>query len=248
LFELNDEHAKGKHVVICIPTVTKPYPECLNSLEKEVPLLDEAGWKHSTVYEIGCPYISHARSQMLRKAMDAKATVVVFIDHDLSWAPGDLLKLIEAKGAVVAGTYRFKREPIEYMGTLMSDIDGNPQERADGGLRAACVPAGFLKITEECVDHFIKSYPELLYGLRHTPSIDLFNHGARDHCWIGEDYAFCRRWIECGGEIVLMPDLHIDHHLPDEVFKGHYAGYLRRRPGGDLDGTEVHEIMATGKK
>lgn len=30
---------------------------------------------------------------MLRKALDAQADVIVFIDHDVSWAPGDLLKL-----------------------------------------------------------------------------------------------------------------------------------------------------------
>jgi len=224
----------AKHVVICIPTVTKPYQVCLDSLEASAPLLEKAGWKHSTVYEIGCPYISHARAQMLRKALDAKATTIVFIDHDLSWRPEDLLTLIEAEGKVVAGTYRFKREPVEYMGVLIPDINGLPQERKDGGLRASYVPAGFLKITEDGVNHFIDSYPELLYGIRHTPSIDLFNHGARDHCWIGEDYAFCRRWTECGGEIVLMPDLNIDHHDGDTAYEGNYAKYLRQRPGGDL--------------
>lgn len=223
-----------KHVVICIPTLTKPYQVCLDSLEGSVPLLEKAGWKHSTVYEVGCPYVSHARSEMLRKALDAKATTIMFIDHDLSWRPEDLLTVVEAKGNVVAGTYRFKREPEEYMGSLMPDINGVPQERDDGGLRAAYVPAGFLKITEEGVNHFINSYPELLYGIRHTPSIDLFNHGARDHCWIGEDYAFCRRWTEAGGEIVLMPDLNINHHQGDNVYVGNYATYLRKRPGGDL--------------
>lgn len=225
-----------RHVVVCIPTRDKPSLACLNSLKKSVPLLEAAGWKHSTVYEVGCPYISHARAQMLRKALDAKATTIVFIDDDLSWEPENLLTLIEAKGNVVAGTYRFKRDPVEYMGQLMPDANGFPQEREDGGLRASCVPAGFLKITEDCVNHFIDSYPELLYGIRHTPSIDLFNHGARDHCWIGEDYAFSRRWTECGGEIVLMPDLNIDHH-GDKVYKGNYRKYLRSIPGGDL-----HEV------
>jgi len=222
-----------KHLVICIPTRDKPSQACLDSLEASVPLLEKAGWKHSTVYEIGCPYVSHARAQMLRKAMDAKATAVMFIDDDLSWEPEALLTVADAKGNVVAGTYRFKREPVEYMGMLMPDVNGLPQEREDGGLRASYVPAGFLKITEDCVNHFVDSYPELLYGVRHTPSIDLFNHGARDHCWIGEDYAFCRRWTECGGEIVLMPDLDITHH-GDKAYYGNYHKYLRAQPGGDL--------------
>ena len=64
------------------------------------------------VHEVGSPYISAARATMLRKALDAKADVIVFIDHDLSWRPGDLLKLIETTGDVVGGTYRFKQDEV----------------------------------------------------------------------------------------------------------------------------------------
>ena len=39
--------------------------------------------------------VSGARAAMLRKALDAKADVIVFIDHDVSWAPEDLVKLIK---------------------------------------------------------------------------------------------------------------------------------------------------------
>ena len=81
-------------VVLCIPTLTRPYAQTLASIEASVPYLDAAGWDHAMVSEIGCPYISGARATMLRKALDAQADVIVFIDHDLSWRPADLLKLI----------------------------------------------------------------------------------------------------------------------------------------------------------
>ena len=92
-----------KKVIFAIPTITKPYQVCLDSLEASIPLIQAAGWEDGMVSEVGCPYISVARSKLLRKAMDAKADVVVFIDHDLSWEPHDLLKLIETEGDVVAG-------------------------------------------------------------------------------------------------------------------------------------------------
>src|SRR5574343_444851 len=98
----------AKYVVFCIPTVKQPYQVTLDSLKASLPLIEEAGWKHSMVYEVGSPYISCARSTMLRKALDAMATHIVFIDHDLSWEPQDLLTLIEAEGDVVSGNYRFK--------------------------------------------------------------------------------------------------------------------------------------------
>ncbi|MFZ3044038.1 MAG: hypothetical protein WA058_02945, partial [Minisyncoccia bacterium] len=66
-----------KKVVFCIPTISKPYQCMLDSLEASLKLIVEAGWEEGAVYQIGCPYISAARSMMLRKALDAKATVVV---------------------------------------------------------------------------------------------------------------------------------------------------------------------------
>jgi len=220
-------------VIFCIPTITKPYQVMLDSLEASVPLLEKAGWEHGMVNEIGCPYISAARSMMLRKALDAKADVIVFIDHDLSWEPSALLKLIETDGDVVSGNYRFKSDDeVEYMGALLPDPDGNPQVRDDGCVKAFSIPAGFLKITKRCVNIFMRQNPELLYGDRFAPHVDLFNHGAHEFVWYGEDYAFSRRWIAGGNEIVVIPDINLDHWRDDKCYKGNFHEYLMTLPGG----------------
>lgn len=221
-------------VIFCIPTTKKPYQATLDSLAASIPLIKEAGWEEGMVSEIGCPYISHARSTMLRKALDAKADVVVFIDHDVSWKPRDLLTLIETKGDVVCGTYRFKKDEEEYMGAVLSNTDGTPLVREDGNLLAHSAPAGFLKVTKEAVNKFMTAYPDLIYGEKYSPYVDLFNHGAHKGVWYGEDYAFCRNWRECGGEIVLIPDLDISHHTTEKEYVGNFHNFLRRQPGGDL--------------
>lgn len=228
-------------VVFCIPTVTKPYSVCLESLKASLPALDAAGWEHYMVSEIGNPYISGARSTMLRKALDAKADVIVFIDHDLSWGPEALLKLVETEGDVVAGTYRFKQEEVEYMGGLLPDVHGRPQVREDGCVKAYCIPAGFLKITKAGVNKFMRSYPELSYGPdQFALYTDLFNHGAYQGVWYGEDYSFSRRWLACGGDIWVIPNLNIDHHTKDAVYRGNYHEYLLHQPGGSHSDNPVH--------
>lgn len=221
-----------KRVVFCIPTVTKPYQACLDSLKASVPLIQKAGWSDHVVFQVGCPYISAARSLMLRKAIDAKADSIVFIDHDLSWEPEDLLKLIEAPGEVVAGTYRYKKEPEEYMGGLVSGIGGGPVVRDDGCIKAFCIPAGFLKITRAGINHFISDYPELTYGEKSSPHIDLFNHGAHKGIWYGEDYAFSRNWTEKCGEIWVVPDLNITHWAGEKPYPGNMHKFLLKQPGG----------------
>jgi len=158
--------------------------------------------------------------------------VIVFLDYDLSWRPPDLLTLIEQPGDVVAGLYRFKKDEVEYMGVISTNGDGTPRVYPDGTLRAEKVPAGFLKITTAAVDRFMKAHPELTYGPVFNPSTDLFNHGAYQGVWWGEDFSFSRRWRECGGEIVVIPDLSLVHHSSDVAYPGNFHEFLMACPGG----------------
>lgn len=215
-------------VVFCTPSLAGPTAPYVRALEASIPLIKEAGWQEGYAQEIGNPYISAARSGLTRKALDASADVLVYLDYDLSWRPEDLLKLIETPGDVVAGTYRYKKPAEEYMGHVYTLADGTPQCRSDGCIKASRAPAGFLKLTRYAIDIFMRAYPELTYGPKSNPSVDLFNHGAHEGVWYGEDYAFCRNWENAGGEIWIVPDLNIDHHRGDETFKGNFHHYLRR--------------------
>lgn len=220
-----------KTVVLCVPTVTRPYQQTLDSIAASVPLLDAKGYNHKLVTTVGNPYISAARSTMLRKALDAKADVIVFIDHDVSWKPDDMLKLIETEGDVVAGLYRFKKDEEHYMG-VYDDAYGALKIREDGAIKATRIPAGFMKITAGAVNRFMTEYPELCYGQKYNLHVDLFNHGAIDGAWWGEDYAFSKRWCDIGGDIWVVPDLDINHHSTEKEYKGNVHHFLMRQPGG----------------
>ncbi len=172
---------------------------------------------------------------MTRRALDAGADVVVYLDYDLSWEPGDLLKLLETDGDVVSGLHRFKKDEVEYMGVLHCGSDFRPRVRADGALAAEKVPGGFLKVTKAGIQRFMRAYPELLYGDPDRYSIDLFNHGAHKGVWYGEDYSFSRRWVEIGGEIWVVPDMDIVHHGEEKAYAGNYHRFLMRQPGGSDD-------------
>lgn len=230
------EEKPKKHVVLCLPTLVRPFQQTLDAIRASVPALEAAGWHHSLVNEIGCPYISAARATMLRKALDAKATVVVFIDHDMSWPPEDLVRLIETDGDVVCGTYRFKKDEEEYMGSLEGEY---PITRADGCIKMAWGPAGFLKVTRAAVNRIMTAYPELCYGEKCAPAVDLFQHGAHKGTWWGEDAAFGRRWNECGGDLWCIPDLALTHHSADQAYPGNFHEYMLRQPGGSKSSNPI---------
>ncbi len=221
-----------KKVIFATPSLNGPIVPYIKSMKKSIPLITKAGWEEGYIQEIGCPYISAARATMTRKALTANADVIIYIDYDLSWRSEDLLKLLTTEGDVVAGTYRYKKDEEEYMGDMLPDDQNRPIVRSDGCIKAGHVPAGFLKVTVNALRKYAKAYPELLYGDILTPSLDLFNHGAHNGVWYGEDYAFSRRWTDCGGEIWLIPDMNLDHHNGDKIYKGNFHKYLLRQPGG----------------
>lgn len=230
-------------VCLCIPTLVNggqngPHPATLASIAASVPMLDRMDVKHRVVSEVNNPYISQARSVMLRKALDWGADRVMFIDHDVSWQAEDLPKLLCTDGDCVAGLYRFtKADPSdchEYMGTVYCGPDGRPETREDGCIKAELVPGGFLSISRKGINLAMGAYPDLLYGERCRPHLDLFNHGAWDWIWYGEDYAMSRRWREGVGPIWVRPDLSLSHWRGDTEYSGNYHNFLRRQPGGDL--------------
>lgn len=224
-------------VIFCVPSRKKAHPAFFDSLEKTVPLIIEAGFHEGMTFQTGCPYISGARASMLKQALNAKADIIVFLDDDVSWEPTALLKLVQAEGEVVAGTYRTKEDDDNYMGRVLMDEHGRPSTvRADGCIQMACVPAGFLKVTKEAIFKYMRAYPELCYGPPWDYAVDLFQHGAHQGLWWGEDYAFCRRWNAIGGEIWLIPDIDVDHNdwESDKVYRGNFHQYMMRQPGGKL--------------
>lgn len=223
-----------KKVVLATPSLAGPTEAYMLSLKASVEPLRAAGYEVRAEQEIGCPYISEARSKLLRKALDFKADDIVFIDYDISWKPEGLLKLLSLDHEMVAGTYRFKDKEEKYMGVLEDGPNHSPIRLKDGCIVAQCAPAGFLRITPKAVDRFMTKFPELSYGPKYSPFIDIFNHGAFNGAWWGEDYAFCRRFREAGGQALIYPDIDLIHHDGKTGYSGNFHMFLRRQPGGDL--------------
>lgn len=225
--------SEKKKVVFCVPVWGMPFDATVKSLEASLPLVEAAGYEHGMAQILNMPYISAARATMLRAAMDAKADIVVFIDQDVAWDPQDMVTLIQTEGDVVAGTYRCKIDEEQYMGVLETDDNQRPIVReSDGALKTKLAPAGFLKITKEAVDRFMVAYPELCYGPQYHLSVDIFNHGVHNRVWWGEDYSFTRRWVDKCGDLWTVPNLNIDHHTKDKIYRGNLHEFLLRQPGG----------------
>lgn len=246
-------------VVICTPYMKAPPQVYVDSMKATSDALKEAGYEGGCVLEVGNAYISYARMILLRNAMDHAPKCIVFIDYDLEWDAASFMRLIETEGDVVAGNYRYKQPVEEYMGSLISGPVGEdriqrPIQRPDGCVMALCAPAGFLKITPNAVNSFMKAYPERIVQPLWRPSIDMFHQGAKDGTFWGEDFAFSRDWRNMGQTLWIQPNLNISHHewtteeqraAGEGETRGHpgnFRDYLFRQPGGSADPVRIRAV------
>jgi predicted O-methyltransferase YrrM len=219
--------------------------KCHQSLAAAYQLLHAAGIAHDEHIVENCPCLPTARNTLVAMFLnDPQATDLFFVDADVGFEPTAVLRVLERPEGIVAGIYPLKRDAGGYP-VKPKTIDDVPIGRA-GLVEADFLPAGFMRIKRICFDSLMAAYPELRYAdsvvevLNLPPGIttmfDFFHMGidAKTQRWTTEDYAFCQRWRDIGGQLWILPDINFEHVGP-KAYSGNYEKYLRGLPGGADD-------------
>jgi hypothetical protein len=114
----------------------------------------------------------------------------------------------------VAGIYPTRAEPIRYNVRYLD----KPQLWADPVtklLEVQCAPTGFMKISRNCITKMIEAYPKT--GFHHESATKEF-YPLFDYIYseelkykFGEDYSFCIRWRDIGGQVWIDPEISMGH-------------------------------------
>jgi hypothetical protein len=169
--------------------------------------------------------ISRARNNMASEFLhDESLTHLFFIDADLGFDPTALLRYLAFDKELVCGVYPLKRLDVAgirastapndavaeaasylYSSTISLRDDNLP---VDGFLRAEYGATGFMLIRRSVLERMAESYAALRYGGDHAVSgakaklrHAFFDTMIADGESLPEDYSFCRRWRDIGGEI-----------------------------------------------
>lgn len=197
-------------------------------------------WGQPKLYiHANCSIITRARNAILAQFLASGCDVMVTLDDDIAWDGGELIRLIEHDGDMVAGIYRTKEDRPVYHCRLVDPL-ADPDQSL---IEADRVPAGFLKLSRSCVQRMTEVYGHLAYFEPHVPgrqAHDLFSFMVEDGTFWGEDYTFCKRWRAIGGRIWVDPDMTLHHigqspekgddglfRLKEKTFTGNYAAWLR---------------------
>jgi hypothetical protein len=223
----------SKHIWLAIPAYTgQIHLATMRSIMTDWKALRERGDSLELYDEAGNPYIADARAQIVSCFLASKADTLVFVDSDVSWEAGALLRLIDAPEDVVAGIYPFRADPIAYPIDWLPE-KAIPYNQKTGLIQVRGVPAGFLKITRSCLEKMVEAYKDLEFHCEKAPEKTAWAlfagyrvNGGRDK--LGEDYAFCARWRDIGGTVWAMPEVKMGH-CGFKTFYGSLGEWLRNR-------------------
>jgi hypothetical protein len=185
-----------------------------------------AGVELQIAFLPGCSLITHARNQLVQDFLDSECARLVFVDSDVAWEPGALLRLAGHTADVVGGAYRLKQDDEAYPVVWLD----RPELWAENGLlEVRSLPGGFLSISREALTKLRDAHPGRGYSHYGKPYHGFFHAPIRDGGMYGEDAAFCADWLDLGGKLWLDPELKLTHVGGHKAFAGCIGDWLRSR-------------------
>jgi len=180
-------------------------------------------------------------------------THLLFIDADITFNPISIVRMIHANKDIVAGAYpkkglnwdkviplvqqnqhaHLQQISCEYAVNFKSIDELNVE---NGFIPIDYAGTGFMLIQRHVLETMVKHHPELKYtndvlGYDHPKNRDFFYSlfdcliDPTSKRYLSEDYAFCKRWLNLGGEIWLDLTCQLSH-MGSYDFKGDVLKHL----------------------
>jgi hypothetical protein len=195
----------------------------------------------------GDALITRARADLVALFLDdPAATHLLFVDADIGFEPDQVMRLIACGADMVGGAYPIKRVNWDKARKVIES--GRPNIRStvldyvlevedperiaivEGFARVRYAGTGFLMIRRHALERMCRHHAALQFRREHSiadPLAGSANRFALFECmidqatgiYLSEDFSFCRRWTEMGGEIWADLTSRLDHVGP-AIFYG----------------------------
>jgi hypothetical protein len=215
-------------IFVAIPTYDgKILAGTVKALLDEQTVCAAVGDTLETHFLPGCSLITMARNQLAQDFIDSNCDRLVFVDADLEWTPGSIIKLARMPVDFVAGAYRLKQDDEAYPVSWLDEPELWSNDL--GLLEVSMLPTGFMSLSRDVFAKLRDAFPEEHYT----------HMGAKAHAWFqspftdgklyGEDAFFCMRWRSIGGQVWLDPELKLTHIGGSHKYVGHIGNWLKSR-------------------
>ncbi len=195
--------------------------------------------------------ITRARASLVAQFLDdPESTHLLFIDADIGFEPAQVLRLIACGADMCAGVYPIKRidwqrvrdtatagrpDPAAAFHYVYEVEDRNAVAAQSGFVKVRYAGTDFLMIRRAAIERMCAHYPHLRYVRDHSLDAPSANKYALFDCmvddagtYLSEDFAFCKRWTDMGGEIWADLASRLNHVGP-YVFRGDFSSQFAPR-------------------
>jgi hypothetical protein len=205
--------------------VSANYTASLLRLEKALRAYNGVSLK--VLFKDGDALITRARASLVAQFLDdPAATHLLFIDADIGFEPDQVLRLIQSGAGMSAAVYPIKRFDWDRIKSTIAAGRPNPGAAAlkyvlevdnpdavicqGGFVKVRYAGTGFLMIRRDVLERMCAHYPQLQYRRDHSLDARVASENrfalfdcmiADDGTYLSEDFAFCKRWSDMGGEI-----------------------------------------------
>jgi hypothetical protein len=184
--------------------------------------------------------IERARNILVKRFLQqTQFTHMMFIDADIGFNPESVLRLVEFDKDCTSAVYPKKSinwelvkekvakgapEDIRQMGLdfNINLISNDPHD--NGFVKVLDVATGFLMMKRGMIERMYEHYKEELFAVNDIQGQNVADYIAIFACsidkktkrFLSEDYAFCRRWQEMGGDVyadITTPLSHTGTHV-----------------------------------
>lgn len=235
------------------------YGPYVHSLIRLLRLFETRKWQYSFSY-VSYADIVESRNYLLTQWFDkSNASHLLFVDADMGFPPELVTAMIDFDKPIVGAVYPKRQINLDRVTKLAAEgepacraiaksldfIVRNPRKNSPaqkGFIEVEGCGTGIMLIKRSCVEQLLKKMPQLSDAGAKKLSplakdldrlIRAFEPLVVDGARLSEDYSFCHRWRQCGGE-VWGSIAHEITHVGLHRFKGRYSdakGGQRVSPG-----------------
>jgi hypothetical protein len=192
--------------------------------------------------------ITRARNNLVKEFMDTDADYLFFIDADEGFNVPDVIKMIESNKDLIGGIYPMKninwegvrkaalegRQNLEEFSGLfaMNLLPGNTTIKLAEPVEVLEVATGLMLINRSVFETLEPHCPK--YAMNTSNAQFDFSNMVTEYfatsitpegILLSEDYHFCRKFRELGGQVYAAPWVTVVH-AGEYVFSGRFAAHL----------------------
>lgn len=227
------------------------YAPYVRSLYRLTQVFAQRKWRSSLSY-VSYADIVESRNYLLTQWFDkSDASHLLFLDADMGFAPELITDMMNFGTPVVGVVYPKRQIDLDRLTKLAASGDSpvlalarshefivrNPRKTTyrNGFIEVDGCGTGIMLIKRDCVEELLRKFPQLSDTAAKKLSplakdldrlIRAFDPVTVDGARLSEDYSFCHRWRQCGGE-VWASIAHEITHIGLHSFKGRYQDAQR---------------------